>query len=71
MLDLSSLSGAETEKGRNFMNFMGGVAFAHKGELREIGASFFLISPRKGMFTQWIEEPPVDEEHVPVRRTSY
>ncbi|GHS98837.1 hypothetical protein AGMMS50276_21350 [Synergistales bacterium] len=71
LLDLGNLSSAEIEKGRNFINFMGGVAFAHKGELREIGASFFLISPRRGMFTQWIEEPTLDEEHLPVRRTPY
>ena len=55
LLDLQGLQAERIEEGRNFINFMGGVAFAHKGVMERIGPSLFLIAPREGMF-QWWEE---------------
>ena len=55
LLDLHGLEPDRLEEGRNFINFMGGVAFAHRGVMERIGASLFVITPHEGMF-QWWEE---------------
>ena len=56
LLDLQGLPAERIEEGRNFINFMGGVAFAHKGLMERIGPSLFVISPREGMLQWWAEE---------------
>jgi FtsZ-interacting cell division protein YlmF len=56
LLDLQGLPAEHVEEGRTFINFMGGVAFAHKGLIERIGASLFLITPREGMLQWWAEE---------------
>jgi FtsZ-interacting cell division protein YlmF len=56
LLDLQGLPAEHMEEGRAFINFMGGVAFAHKGLIERIGSSLFLITPREGMLQWWAEE---------------
>jgi len=56
LLDLQGLAAERIEEGRNFINFMGGVAFAHKGLMERIGPSLFIITPHEGMFQWWVEE---------------
>ena len=56
LLDLQGLEAERIEEGRNFINFMGGVAFAHKGVMERIGPSLFIITPREGMLQWWEEE---------------
>lgn len=56
LLDLQGLDAERIEEGRNFINFMGGVAFAHKGLMERIGPSLFVITPREGMLQWWAEE---------------
>ena len=53
LLDLQGLEADRIEEGRNFINFMGGVAFAHKGLMERIGPSLFIITPREGMLQWW------------------
>lgn len=56
LLDLQGLERERIEEGNNFINFMGGVAFAHKGLMERIGPSLFVITPREGMLQWWAEE---------------
>ena len=56
LLDLQGLDSERIEEGRNFINFMGGVAFAHKGIMERIGPSLFVITPHEGMLEWWGEE---------------
>jgi len=56
LLDLQGLEAERIEDGRNFINFMGGVAFAHKGIMERIGPSLFIIAPSEGMFQWWAGE---------------
>jgi FtsZ-interacting cell division protein YlmF len=56
LLDVQGLPAERMEEGRTFINFMGGVAFAHKGLIERIGSSLFLITPREGMLQWWAEE---------------
>lgn len=56
LLDLQGLDAGRIEEGRNFINFMGGVAFAHKGLMERIGPSLFIITPHEGMLQWWAEE---------------
>ena len=56
LLDLQGLDSERLEEGRNFINFMGGVAFAHKGLMERIGSSLFIITPHEGMLQWWAEE---------------
>jgi len=56
LLDLQDLDTDQREEARNFINFMGGVAFAHKGLMERIGSSLFIITPREGMLQWWAEE---------------
>ena len=53
LLDLQGLEAERIEEGRNFINFMGGVAFAHKGVMERIGPSLFAITPHEGMLQWW------------------
>ena len=56
LLDLQGLEANRIEEGRNFINFMGGVAFAHRGVMERIGPSLFVITPREGMLQWWAGE---------------
>jgi FtsZ-interacting cell division protein YlmF len=56
LLDLQGLESERIEEGRNFINFMGGVAFAHKGVMERIGPSLFVITPHENMLQWWAEE---------------
>lgn len=56
MLDLHGLDASRLEEGNDFLNFMRGVAFAHRGETERLGPSLFLVMPRAGMFRRWTEE---------------
>jgi len=56
LLDLHGLDSERIDEGRNFINFMGGVAFAHKGLMERIGPSLFIITPHEGMLQWWAEE---------------
>ena len=56
LLDLQGLDPERIEEGRNFINFMGGVAFAHKGVMERVNSSLFVITPHEGMLQWWAEE---------------
>ena len=57
LLDLHELDDRQfEEEGRPFIDFMGGVAFAHKGRMEYIKPALFVISPHEGMFEEWGEE---------------
>ncbi|MDR2528294.1 MAG: cell division protein SepF [Synergistaceae bacterium] len=59
-----SLQGAGADRihdARDYINFMRGVAFAHRGQSTQIGSSLFVITPREGMFQEWSEEGIADD----------
>ena len=57
LLDLHELDvQAFEEEGRPFINFMGGVAFAHKGRMEYIEPALYVVTPHEGMFEEWAEE---------------
>ena len=57
LLDLGGVGSDRKEEALNLVNFMGGVAFAHKGFMEQLGKSpFFIITPREGMFQEWSGE---------------
>ena len=57
LLDLHELDPQSFEEiGRPFINFMGGVAFAHKGRMEFIEPAFYIVTPHEGMFEEWAEE---------------
>ena len=56
LLDLQDLDAEYEMEGRNFINFMAGVAFAHKGQSKRIGTSLYVITPREGMLQWSLEE---------------
>ena len=57
LIDLHELNQREyDEEGKNFITFMGGVAFARNGELKFIEPAQFLVTPRADMFEVWPEE---------------
>ena len=57
LIDLHTLNQREfDEDGKDFITFMGGVAFARNGELRFIEPAQYLVTPRPDMFEAWPEE---------------
>jgi FtsZ-interacting cell division protein YlmF len=57
LIDLNDLDTREFEdRGRDFVTFMGGVAFARGGEIVQIKPAQFLLSPRADMFDSWPED---------------
>ena len=56
LLDIRGLETENREEGRDFITFMQGVAFAHRGESRNIGSTLYVITPRRGMLQCWSEE---------------
>ena len=60
LIDLHTLNQREfDEDGKDFITFMGGVAFARNGELRFIEPAQYLVTPRPDMF----ETGPEEESH--------
>ena len=58
LIDLHELDQREYEEsGKEFITFMGGLAFARNGEVKYIEPSQYLITPRSDMFEFWPEEP--------------
>ncbi|MBQ3346770.1 MAG: cell division protein SepF [Synergistaceae bacterium] len=57
LIDLHTLNQREFEEdGKDFITFMGGVAFARNGELKFIEPAQYLVTPRADMFEVWPEE---------------
>ena len=57
LIDLHTLNQREFEEdGKDFITFMGGVAFARNGELKFIEPAQYLVTPRPDMFEVWPEE---------------
>ena len=57
LIDLNELDNREyEERGRDFVTFMGGVAFARGGEITLIKPAQYLLSPRADMFEAWPED---------------
>lgn len=62
LIDLHGLTQREfNEEGRPFIDFMGGVAFAHKGRMEFIEPAQYLVTPHSGMFVVWDEEETSDD----------
>ena len=56
LIDLHLLNQREfDEEGKDFITFMGGVAFARKGEIKFIEPAQYLITPKVAMFEIWPE----------------
>ena len=56
LIDLHTLNQREfDEDGKDFITFMGGVAFARNGELKFIEPAQYLVTPRHDMFEVWPE----------------
>ena len=54
LIDLHTLNQREfDEDGKDFITFMGGVAFARNGELKFIEPAQFLVTPRHVLFVVW------------------
>jgi FtsZ-interacting cell division protein YlmF len=56
LLDMHGMGPGDLEEGNSFIQFMGGVAFAHKGRMERIGSFLFVITPREGMLEFWSGE---------------
>lgn len=56
LIDLHLLNQREfDEEGKDFITFMGGVAFARSGEIKFIEPAQYLVTPRADMFEIWPE----------------
>ena len=54
LIDLHELNQREyDEDGKDFITFMGGVAFARNGELKFIEPAQYLVTPYTDMFEAW------------------
>ncbi len=59
LIDLHELNRSEfDESGKDFITFMGGVAYAREGEIKFIEPAQYLVTPRAGMFEIWPEGDP-------------
>ena len=59
LIDLHELDQREFEEnGREFITFMGGVAFARNGEIKFIEPAQYLVTPKLGMYEIWPEGGP-------------
>ena len=62
LIDLHLLNQREfDEEGKDFITFMGGVAFARNGEIKFIEPAQYLVTPRADMFEIWPEGGERDE----------
>ena len=60
LIDMHDLNRTEyDESGKEFITFMGGVAYARSGEMKHIKQ--YLLTPRAGMFEVWPEGESADE----------
>ncbi len=56
LIDMHLLNQREfDEEGKDFITFMGGVAFARNGEIKYIEPAQYLVTPRAGMYEIWPE----------------
>ena len=56
LIDLHLLNQREfEEEGKDFIRFMGGVAFAFGGEIKFIEPAQYIVTPSTGMFEIWPE----------------
>lgn len=56
LIDLHLLNQREfDEQGKDFITFMGGVAFARNGEIKFLEPAQYLVTPRADMFEIWPE----------------
>ena len=56
LIDLHNLNQRQfEEEGKDFITFMGGVAFARNGEMKFIEPSQYLVTPRTEMCEVWPE----------------
>ena len=56
LIDLHELDQREfEERGREFIMFWNGIAFARKGEMKFIEPAQYLVTPRTEMFEIWPE----------------
>lgn len=61
LIDLHELDQREFEEnGKDFITFMGGVAFARNGEIKFIEPAQYLVTPRSDMYEIWPED--IDNE---------
>ncbi len=61
LIDLHELDPRRfAEEGKPFIDFMGGVAFAHKGHMEFLEPSLYVVTPSEGMFEEWAEEDLAD-----------
>ena len=57
LIDLHNLNQLEfEEEGKDFITFMGGVAFARNGDMKYIEPAQYLVTPRTDMYEVWPEE---------------
>lgn len=57
LIDLHELNQREfDEGGKDFITFMGGIAFSRNGELKFIEPAQYLVTPHVDMFEIWPEE---------------
>ena len=62
LIDLHELNQREFDEfGKEFITFMGGVAFARNGEMKFIEPDQYLVAPRTDMFEIWPETETSDE----------
>ena len=56
LIDLHELNQREfDEGGKDFITFMGGIAFSRSGKLEFIEPAQYLVTPREDMFESWTE----------------
>ena len=57
LIDLHNLNQREfEEEGKDFITFMGGVAFARNGDIKFIEPAQYLVTPKTNMYEIWPEE---------------
>ena len=57
LIDLHNLDQRDfEEKGKDFITFMGGIAFGRNGDVKFIEPSQYLMTPRSDMYEIWPEE---------------
>ena len=57
LIDLHTLNQREfEEEGKDFITFMGGVAFARSGDIKFIDPAQYLLTPKTNMYEIWPEE---------------
>lgn len=62
LLDMHNLNQREfEEEGKDFITFMGGVAFARSGDIKFLEPAQYLLTPRTNMYEIWPEEGEIDE----------